>query len=78
MPEKFRKFFWDVDYDDLSMEKYPAFIAERLMNFGDLNGIRWLLAEVDLNFIRSIIKSSRNLNPKTRNYWQLMLENVDD
>ena len=77
MPEKFRKFFWDVDFDDLSMEKYPAFISERLMNFGDLNGIRWLLASVDLNFIRSIIKSSRNLNPKTRNYWQVMLKNAD-
>ena len=30
MPEEFRKYFWDVDYDDLSLEKYPKFIAERI------------------------------------------------
>jgi len=37
LPEEFRKYFWDVDYDDLSLDKYPKFIAERIMNYGDLD-----------------------------------------
>ena len=36
IPEEFRKYFWDVDYDDLSLKKYPKFIAERILNFGGM------------------------------------------
>jgi hypothetical protein len=42
LPEEFRKYFWDVDYDDLSLDKYPKFIAERIMNYGDLDSVKWL------------------------------------
>jgi hypothetical protein len=76
IPEEFQKYFWDVVFKDLSLEKYPRFIAERILNYGDLEGIRWLLAVLDKDFIRSVIMNSRNLNPKTKNYWQLMLGNI--
>lgn len=74
LPGEFQKYFWDVSFSDLTMEKYPRFIAERILNFGDLNEIRWLLSRTDLNFIKTLIESSRNLNAKTRNYWQIVLE----
>jgi len=73
LPEEFRKYFWDVDYDDLSLEKYPKFIAERIMNYGDLDAVKWLQSVLEMEFIRSVVLKSRNLNPKTRNYWELML-----
>lgn len=73
LPEEFRKYFWDVDYDDLSLEKYPKFIAERIMNYGDLNSVKWLQSVLDREFIRSVVLNSRNLNPKTKNYWELLL-----
>ena len=75
LPEEFRKYFWDVDYDDLSLEKYPKFIAERIMNYGDLDAVKWLQSVLEREFIRSVVLKSRNLNPKTRNYWELMLSN---
>ena len=78
IPEEFQKYFWDVAFDDLSLEKYPKFIAERIMNYGDLDDIRWLLKVLDRDFIRSVIKNSRNLNSKTQNYWQLMLGNTEN
>jgi hypothetical protein len=73
LPEELRKYFWDVEFDELTTEKYPRFIAERILNFGDLNGIKWLLSWADNNFIRTIVDNSRNLNAKTRNYWRLLL-----
>ncbi len=73
LPEEFRKYFWDVDYDDLSLEKYPKFIAERIMNYGDLDAVKWLQSVLEREFIRSVVLSSRNLNPKARNYWELVL-----
>lgn len=74
LPAEFQKYFWDVSFSDLTLEKYPRFIAERILNFGDLNGIKWLLSRTDLNFIKTIVENSRNLNAKTRNYWQVILE----
>ena len=73
MPEELRKYFWDVAFDELNTEKYPRFIAERILNYGDLNGIKWLLSWADNSFIRAIVNNSRNLNAKTRNYWRIIL-----
>jgi len=65
-------------FDDLTLEKYPGFIAERLLNYGDLNGIKWLLSWTDTKFIKKLVDNNRNLNPKTRNYWKIILTEVPD
>jgi len=74
LPIEFQKYFWDVNFDELTFKKYPGFISERILNFGDLDGVKWLLSMTDLSFIKTLVKNSRNLNPKTKNYWQLILE----
>ncbi len=74
LPREFQKYFWDVNFDELTFIKYPGFISERILNFGDLDGVKWLLSRTDLSFIKTLVKNSRNLNPKTKNYWQLILE----
>ncbi len=78
LPQEFERYFWDVAFDELTIDKYPRFIAERILNYGDLNGIKWLLSWADMNFIRTIIQTSRNLNPKTRNFWQIIMTEAPD
>jgi hypothetical protein len=73
IPEEFQKYFWDVAFKDLSLEKYSRFIAERILNYGDLESVRWLIVTVGMDFISSVVKTSRNLNPKTLNFWQIRL-----
>lgn len=73
LPEDLKEYFWDVDFNELSLEKYPRFIGERIMNYGDLKAIKWLLTVKGKEFIRSVLDSSRNLNPKTKNFWKIML-----
>jgi hypothetical protein len=73
LPGEFKKYFWDVAFDELTIEKYPRFIAERILNYGDMNGIKWLLSWADKHFIRILIENSRNLNAKTKNFWQIIL-----
>jgi hypothetical protein len=74
LPEEFRKYFWDVAFDELTFDKYPRFIAERLLNFGNLGDIKWLVARTDRQFLDSLVETSRNLNDKTKNYWQIILK----
>ena len=73
LPEFLQRYFWDVKFGELSFNKYPTFIAERILNYGDLEGIKWLLSCTDKWFIKTLVEESRNLNAKTKNYWQIML-----
>lgn len=73
LPEEFKPYFWDVEFGALTYEKYPRFIAERLLNFGDAKAVKWLLSLAGRSGIKKIVQTSRNLNAKTRNYWQVML-----
>jgi len=68
-----RKYFWDCDFEALTMKQFPVFISERILNFGDIHSLRWLLAEIDKAFLTDLVSKSRNLNKKTKNYWKLML-----
>ena len=73
IPKEFKRYFWDVKFDELTLEKHPRFIAERLLNYADLNGIKWLLSYTEKQYIRQLVENSRNLNAKTRNYWKIIL-----
>lgn len=43
------------------------------MNYGDLDAVKWLQSVLEKEFIRSVVLKSRNLTPKTKNYWELIL-----
>ena len=73
VPSEFKKYFWDVQFDELTIEKYPRFIAERILNYGDIESVKWLLSWAGKDFIRTLVLTSRNLNAKSKNFWQIML-----
>ena len=74
LPEFLKKYFWDCDFENISLREYPFFIIERILNYGNSDAIRWLMSNVDEESIRKIVKSSRNLNKKTKNYWEIMFK----
>jgi len=73
IPEEFKRYFWDVSFDKLSLKKNRQFVTERILNYGGLKEIKWLLSCTDKPFIKSVIKKSHNLNSKTKNYWEVVL-----
>jgi hypothetical protein len=73
LPESLKKYFWDCDFDHLSMNNYAFFICERILNYGDMLSLQWLLSQIDKTFLIEVIDNSKNLNEKTRNYWNLVL-----
>ena len=73
LPPEFRKYFWDCDVEQLRMEDHAVFITERILNFGNLPAVRWLLAVIEASFLREVVEHSRNLDQKTQNFWKMML-----
>ena len=74
LPQDIRKYFWDCDFNKLSWEDYSFFITERILNFGNMDDIKWLLGITDRDFIKKVVTESRNLNKKTRNFWNVMYD----
>ncbi len=73
LPEMLKEYFWDCDFDELSLEKYAFFITERILNFGDMTSLGWLLDRINEKLLMEVVEKSRNLSKKTRNYWEIML-----
>ena len=74
LPEMLRKYFWDCRFEELSMSEYAYFISERILNFGNIDSVRWLLGVTDSDFIMNLVETSRNLDKKTKNYWRLIYD----
>lgn len=76
LPDTLKKYFWDCDFDQLSMSHYAFFISERILNYGDIPSLHWLFTQIDKTFLAEVVNHSKNLNDKTKNYWNLILHEL--
>ena len=64
--------FWDVDVSSFQFPDHSFFAAERIMNYGGKKEIQWLLRNVSGDVIKDVISNSRNLTPKSAQFWALV------
>jgi len=67
-------FFWDADPSQLDIRKNKSYIIERLLELGDERAVQWLFSTYSLKEIRRVLDNSRSLSPKSRQFWEIMLE----
>jgi len=63
--------FWDVDMAILDKDQHQQFIIERILKYGNPKSIQWLLANYHDTEIITVVKSGKNLDKKTANYWAI-------
>jgi len=63
--------FWDVDAASIDPVKHQKFVIERTLRYGFPEDIRLLLSFYDNNSIQEAVRTSRNLDRKTANYWAI-------
>ena len=73
LPPELKKYFWDCRFEELRLSQHAFFITERILNFGNIQTVKWLLTAIDKDFLMQVVETSRNLDPKTRNYWKIVL-----
>lgn len=74
LPEFLKPYFWDCAFSDLDPDRHRRFIAERILVFGHDEAVRWLMQILSHVEWLELIESGKHLDPKTRNYWRLVLE----
>jgi len=70
IPLDFKVYFWDVNIDEIDLEKHKRFVIERILNNGDHQALTWLRKIYDEETIKEAVKKSRNLTRKTARFWQ--------
>lgn len=69
--EELMELLWDVDIATLDQDQHRQFLIERILRYGNPKSIRWLLANYRDTEIIAVVKSGKNLDRKTANYWAI-------
>ncbi len=69
LPAEFKKYFWDVDFADLNLEKDSNFIIKRVLDRGNTISLKWLRSKCSDAKISDVIKQTRDLSSQTANFW---------
>lgn len=74
LPSFLKKYFWNVDFSELDLEENSFFVITRILEYGDIKSLCWLFKKVKRKQIEEVIMKSRELSPKTANFWSLFLD----
>lgn len=74
LPAHLEPFFWDVDFENVSIQRFPHFIMSRLMEHGDELAFRFLLHTFSREELRTTLTTSRSLSRRSRRFWAILLD----
>lgn len=74
IPESFRTYFWDIDFEKLDVKKSAHLIIKRVLDRGNLSDIRWLLNTYGQDSIKRVVLETKDLSRPTGNFWADILD----
>jgi len=69
IPANIKKYFWDTDPDNLKLKGDSYYIISRLLEYGNVKAIKWLLKIYPKKTIKITAKKSRNISDRTKAFW---------
>lgn len=73
VPPEFRKYFWEYRGIPLNLGEDKKLITERILCFGNMQSVKWLLQYLSTSNLLEIVHRSRNIDRKTYNFWTTIL-----
>jgi hypothetical protein len=74
LPKFLKKYFWNVDFDKLDIEKHRFDVIGRILDYGDEKDIRWMNRHFTINEQIKVLCASGDISPRSANFWALILE----
>ncbi len=72
LTQSLKNLFWDIDLKELDEKKHADFLVVRIADKGGLEEVSWLKKKFGKNKIKQIVRNSRNVSAKTKNFWQVI------
>jgi hypothetical protein len=69
VPERFRPLFWDTNLSKIHIKRNARYIIERVLEFGDMDAVKWLQKVYPLQTMIDVLNMSRIITEKSRNFW---------
>lgn len=73
LPSFLKKYFWDTDFNSLSIKKHSSYLITRLLEYGDEKALSWMFKNINRKKIETTVIESRELSQKSANFWGLVL-----
>lgn len=64
-----QKYFWEIDFNNLDLDKRTEYITLRILEYGDIRAVRWLFKNVSKEKIKEVIIKRRGLSQKSLYFW---------
>lgn len=74
LPNFLKKYFWDVEFDNIDLKKRRVFILKRIMELGDKKAVFWMLQNFTKSEIKDVLVNFRGLSQKSANFWALLFD----
>lgn len=74
IPDRVRRLFWDVRKDELDLKLHRFFIIARIVDFGDMEDVKWMLETYSKEEIVEVIKNRRGISRKSAIFWSVYFD----
>jgi hypothetical protein len=80
VPQRFHWVFWDTDPETIDLAAHHDHVIPRVLEFGGLDEVRWLLAQYGRDAIHAFLRDvgSTELTPRTLGFWRVVLQAEDE
>jgi len=74
LPKYLKKYFWDVEFEKINLNKHRVYILKRILEFGDEKAVAWMWKNFKKEEIRDVLSNFRGFSKKSANFWALILD----
>ena len=69
LPIEFKKYFWDVDFDQLDPRTKSKFVLGRIMDRGDALACKWMQKNFTKSQISDALKQATEMSLRSAAFW---------
>lgn len=69
IPKRIQRLFWDTDKKAVDLQAHRFYVIHRIMDYGDPEDVRWMLAAYSPAEIVEVLKKRRGLSRKSGFFW---------
>ena len=66
--------FWDTDLESIDPLLHREFVIERLLQYGGLEGVRWIMENWGADAVKSVVMKSRSISRMTATFWSVYFD----
>lgn len=73
LPKFLKKYFWDVDFEEINFNDHKVYVLKRILEYGDEEAIRWMWKNFKIAEIKKTLCNFRGYSQKSANFWACIL-----